>query len=91
MTIFKQFEALNQEEISKIYESLEKSIEYHKKRIESWKNYVEQIKEFELQTILNQETLDIQEKHHETMAENVVIFSKILEKLKPLKELVNNE
>lgn len=91
MSILKQFESLTKEEIIKIYESIDKSVEYHKRRISAWNDYLKQIKEFDLSNILDQETLDTQTKHHEVMGENIVIFSRILEKLKPLKELVNNE
>lgn len=89
MDILKQFEALSPEEIVLVYDTMEKSIEYHKKSIADWQEIKEEIRKGII--LMEPESVKSMDNYYKLRQESVNKFSKILLKIEPLKMVVNGE
>lgn len=90
MSILTQFEILTPEEIILIYESLEKSIKFHKENVANWNLYKKELKEqaVDMQLVIDFDKTDV---YYQGIQDNIKKFDVIIEKIKSLKEVVNDE
>ncbi len=90
-TILQQYEALTPEEITILSTLMEKTLEVSVIKLQEWGNYISSFDNYDTTVLFPPDYLSNQMKELESYKLKVSQLQVILNKIKPLKELVNNE
>ncbi len=91
MNLLKQFESFTPEEIKVIYDLLNRTLEFSYIKQKEWIEYISSFNGFDTGALFDKDFLPNQTKELENYKIRVKELEVILNKIKPLKELVNNE
>ncbi len=90
-TILQQYESLAPEEITLLSELLEQAVKNAEENQQKWMMYISSFDNFDTKTMLGENWIEDQIEQLDNYKLKVNKIKEISDKIKPLKELVNNE